>query len=66
MKSRLSCLPCHLVLRNVCLVLLTLAGTLLLAAEIHTASEPQPLQMSVVKRLLALEMTINVNHRSLD
>ncbi len=66
MKSRLSCLPCHLILRNVGLVLLTLAGTLLMTAEIHTASQPRALQTSVSKRLLALQMAININHRLLD
>lgn len=66
MKSRLSCLPCHLILRNVGLVLLTVAGTLLLTAEIHTASQPQASQTSVSKRLLALQMAININHRLLD
>jgi hypothetical protein len=66
MKSRLSCLPCHLILRNVGLVLLAVAGTLLLVAEIHTASQPQASQTSVSKRLLALQMAININHRLLD
>ncbi|MEB3314463.1 MAG: hypothetical protein VKL98_09990 [Cyanobacteriota bacterium] len=66
MKSRLSCLPCHLILRNVCLVLLTIAGTLVLVADIHTASQPQVFRTSVFKRLLVLQMKVNLNHRSLD
>ena len=66
MKSRLSCLPCHLILRNVCLVLLTIAGTLVLVADIHTASQPRASETSVSKRLLALQMVININHRLLD
>ena len=66
MKSRLSCLPCHLILRNICLVLLSLAGTLVLVTEVHTASQPQAFQVSVFKRLLALQMKINLHPRSLD
>lgn len=47
-------------------MLLTIAGTLVLVAEIHTASQPQVFRTSVFKRLLVLQMKVNLNHRSLD
>jgi hypothetical protein len=58
MKRR--CLPCHLIARNVCILLVAIAAGLITVVEIHAASNHQPSQKSVaLKRLFAYQIMLN-------
>jgi hypothetical protein len=53
------CLPCYLIIRNVCLVLVAIASAVVLAADIHASANPQTPQAIAIRRLFAYQLMIN-------
>lgn len=59
MKPR-HCLPCHLIIRNIGLLLVTLAASLITVVEIHSAANNQPSQhTAALRRLVAYQIMLN-------
>ena len=59
MKKR--CLPCYLIIRNVCLVLLTIASTVVVAAELHASANSQQTATVALRRLFAYQVMLNAD-----
>ena len=54
------CLPCHLIVRNVCLLLIAIAVSLITVAEIHAAANNQSATRAVaLRRLFAYQILVN-------
>ena len=59
MKKIRHCLPCHLIIRNVALLLGVIAGFLIAAAEVQEAAqEPRPEDVAM-RRLVVLQIMMN-------
>ncbi|NJL46733.1 MAG: hypothetical protein HC929_03550 [Leptolyngbyaceae cyanobacterium SM2_5_2] len=59
MKKR--CLPCHLIISNVCLVLLAIASSVVLVAELHASANSQPPATVALRRLFAYQVMLNAD-----
>lgn len=58
MKRR-RCLPCHLIARNVCILLVAIAASLITVAEIHAAANEQPgYRTEALRRLFAYQIML--------
>ena len=59
MKRR-RCLPCHLIIRNIGLLLVTIAVSLVTVAEIHAAANKPPSHhTAALRRLVAYQIMLN-------
>jgi len=59
MKRR-HCLPCHLIARNVFILLVAIAASLVTVAEIHAAANDHPShQSTALRRLVAYQIMLN-------
>jgi len=56
MKKR--CLPDHLIIRNICLTLALVAGSVVLTAELHAASNHQQQQTVALRRLFIFQILL--------
>lgn len=54
MRNR--CLPCHLIARNVCVLLASVAGVLLVFSEIHSSANDQSQQAEALQRLFVFQV----------
>jgi hypothetical protein len=59
MKKR--CLPCHLIIGNVCLVLAAIASTVVLAAELQASANSQQPTTLALRRLFAYQVMLNAD-----
>lgn len=54
------CLPCHVIVRNVCILLLSMAGTLLVVTNIHAAANSSTNQQArALQRLFVMQLIMN-------
>jgi hypothetical protein len=57
MKNR--CLPTCLILRNLCVILTLVAGSVLLAADIHAGANQQPQKMTSLKQMFVYQILLS-------
>lgn len=59
MKNR--CLPTCLIVRNVCLMLTLIAGSVVVAAELEASANQQKQTAEALQRLFVYQVMLNVN-----
>ncbi|MGF1568898.1 MAG: hypothetical protein ACFCVD_12650 [Nodosilinea sp.] len=58
MKKR--CLPCHLIVRNVCLILVLLVSSLVVSAKIHADANLADQKAAALRRLFVYQVMTNM------
>jgi len=61
MKNR--CLPTCLIVRNVCLVLTLIAGSVVVAAELEASANQQKQKAEALQRLFVYQVMMNVDQQ---
>jgi hypothetical protein len=61
MKKR--CLPTCLIVRNVCLTLLLIGSTVVVAADIHASANQQQEKTEALRRLFVMQVMVNAEEQ---
>ncbi|MBW4481434.1 MAG: hypothetical protein KME14_02715 [Tildeniella torsiva UHER 1998/13D] len=61
MKNR--CLPTCLILRNVCAILTLVAGSVLIAADIHASANQQQQQTASLRQLFVYQILLSAEQK---
>jgi len=61
MKNR--CLPTCLIVRNVCLVMTLIAGSVIVAAELEDSANRQKQKAEALQRLFVYQVMLNVDQQ---
>ncbi|PZO33991.1 MAG: hypothetical protein DCF17_21150 [Shackletoniella antarctica] len=61
MKNR--CLPACLIVRNICLILALVGGSVMLSAEIHAAANQQQQQTRALRQLFVYQILLGAEQQ---
>lgn len=53
------CLPCHIIISRICLLLLAISSTVILAANIHDSAQQPNLEAAAIKRIFVYQILVN-------
>lgn len=61
MKKR--CLPAYLIIRNICLILILVASSVVVGAEIHASANHQEPQTQALRKLFVYQILVGVEQQ---